>query len=60
MQKDWRLKEFAKHWLNDPLPADMIADLADVMADDDYTAEKRVHQVVWQALKYGMAREGGK
>ena len=51
---DVRLKVFAAHWLNGPLPADLMADLATIMGDDDYVPEKRVHQIVWQALKYGM------
>ena len=37
-----------------PLPNDLMADLSDILEDDDYTPEKRVHQIVWQALKYGM------
>ena len=48
------LVKFAHHWLNDPLPADFIADLADILEDEDYSPEKRVHQIVWQAIKYGM------
>lgn len=55
--KDVKLKEFAKHWINGPLPADLIADLADILQDDDYTPEQRVHQIVWQAIKYGMEQE---
>jgi len=44
----------AKRWLNEPIPSDLIADLADIVEDDDYTPEKRAHQVVWQALKWMM------
>lgn len=54
---DVKLKVFARKWLNGPLPADLIADLADIIEDDDYEPEKRVHQVVWQALKWGMKDE---
>jgi hypothetical protein len=50
---DTKLKEFAKTWLG-PLPADLMADLADILEDEDYTPEKRAHQVVWQALKWGL------
>ena len=53
-RRDIKLKEFAKVWLNGPLPAGVMADLADIMEDDDYTPEKRVHQIVWQAVKWGM------
>jgi len=51
---DTKLKEFAKIWLNGPLPADLIADLADILEDEDYTPDKRAHQIVWQALKWGL------
>ena len=51
---DAKLKVFAKQWLNGPLPADLMADLSDIMTDEDYTPEKRVHQIVWQALKWGL------
>lgn len=54
MTRDMRLKHFAKLWLNEPLPADLMADLADILEDDDYAPEKRVHQIVWQAVKWGM------
>ena len=54
MHRDVRLKEFGRHWLNDPLPADFMANLAAILEDDAYTPEKRVHQIVWQAIKYGM------
>ena len=53
-KRDKRLKEFARIWLNGPLPADLMADLADIMDDEDYTPEKRAHQIVWQAIKWGM------
>lgn len=52
--RDVKLKEFARHWLNGPLPAILIAELADILEDEDYPPEKRVHQVVWQAVKYGL------
>lgn len=42
----------ASRWLNGPLPADLMADLADIMEDEDYPPEKRAHQIVWQALKW--------
>lgn len=51
---DTKLKEFAKTWLNGPLPADLMADLADIVENEDYPADKRAHQVVWQALKWGL------
>lgn len=54
MRHDVKLKQFAKRWLNDPLPADLMADLADILEDEDYTPEKRAHQIVWQAIKWGM------
>ena len=54
MNQEAKLKVFAKKWLNDPLPADLMADLAEIVEDDDYTPEKRAHQVVWQAIKWGM------
>lgn len=54
MNKDVSLKVFAKEWLNGPLPADLMADLGDIIEDEDYSAEKRAHQVVWQAIKWGM------
>lgn len=44
----------AKRWLNGPLPADLMADLADIADDENYSPEKRAHQVVWQALKWMM------
>ena len=47
-----RITRHAKRWLNGPLPAGLIADLADIVEDEDYTAEKRAHQIVWQALKW--------
>jgi hypothetical protein len=50
-----RIVAHAKRWLNGPLPADLMADLADIMEDEDYTPEKRAHQIVWQALKWSMA-----
>lgn len=53
-KKDIKLKEFAKTWLNGPLPADLMADLSDILEDEDYPADKRVHQIVWQAVKWGM------
>lgn len=49
-----RIVYHARRWLNAPLPADLMADLADIMEDEDYTPEKRVHQIVWQALKWMM------
>ena len=54
MRNDVKLKHFAKRWLNGPLPADRMADLADILEDEDYTPEKRAHQIVWQAIKWGM------
>lgn len=47
-----RITAHAKRWLNGPLPADLIADLADIVEDADYSEEKRAHQIVWQALKW--------
>lgn len=44
----------ARRWLNDPLPADLMADLCEIMEDERYAPEKRAHQVVWQALKWMM------
>lgn len=52
--RDKKLKEFAALWLRGPIPADLIADLSDIMEDEDFTPEKRVHQIVWQAVKWGM------
>ena len=49
-----RIVAHAKRWLNGPLPADLMADLADIMDDENYPPEKRVHQIVWQALKWSM------
>ena len=46
MNKDVSLKVFAKEWLNGPLPADLMADLGDIIEDEDYSAEKRAHQVL--------------
>lgn len=54
MNRDAKLKMFARKWLNGPLPADLMADLADIVEDEDYTPEKRAHQVVWQAIKWGL------
>lgn len=53
-RRDTKLKAFARLWLNGPLPSDLMADLADIVEDDDYPPEKRVHQIVWQALKWGL------
>lgn len=53
-KRDKKLKEFARMWLNGPLPADLMADLADIMEDEDYPPGKRVHQIVWQSIKWGM------
>jgi len=47
-----KIADHARRWLNGPLPADLMADLADIVEDDEYDAEKRAHQVVWQALKW--------
>lgn len=47
-----RIVAHAHRWLNNPLPADLMADLADIIEDEDFTPEKRAHQVVWQALKW--------
>ena len=47
-----RIVPHATRWLNKPLPADLMADLADILEDEDYPAEKRAHQIVWQALKW--------
>lgn len=44
----------AKRWKSGPLPADLMADLADILEDADYSPEKRAHQIVWQALKWMM------
>jgi len=52
--RDKKLKEFAAMWLRGPVPADLMADLADILEDEDYTPEKRAHQIVWQAIKWGM------
>jgi hypothetical protein len=57
MNKDLKVKVFAKRWLNGPLPANFMADLADILEDEDYTAEQRAHQIVWQALKWGMEED---
>ena len=45
---------FNINFLHRPPPADLMADLADIMDDEDYTPEKRAHQIVWQAIKWGM------
>lgn len=47
-----RIVSHAFRWLNQPLPADLMADLADIVEDEDYPADKRAHQIVWQALKW--------
>ena len=47
-----KIVHHAKRWLNGPLPADLMADLANICDDEDYPPEKRAHQVVWQALKW--------
>jgi len=47
-----RIVAHAKRWKTAPLPADLIADLADIVEDQDCPADKRAHQVVWQALKW--------
>lgn len=47
-----RIVSHAFRWLNQPLPADLLADLADIVEDEDYPADKRAHQIVWQALKW--------
>ena len=47
-----RILSHAARWLNQPLPADLMADLADLVVNEDYPAEKRAHQIVWQALKW--------
>lgn len=44
----------ARDWLNGPIPADLMADLADILEDTDYSPEQRAHQIVWQALKWMM------
>ena len=49
-----RIVAHAARWLNGPLPADLMADLTDIFEDEDYTPEKRVHQIVWQAMKWMM------
>ena len=49
-----RIVAQASRWLNGPLPADLMADLADILEDEDYTPEKRAHHIVWQALKWMM------
>lgn len=49
-----RITAHAKRWLNEPLPANLMVDLAEILEDEDYPPEKRVHQVVWQALKWMM------
>ena len=49
-----RITEHAKRRLNGPLPADLIADLADILEDEEYAPEMRVHQIVWQAVKWMM------
>lgn len=49
-----RITAHAKRWLHGPLPADLMSDLAEIMDDEDYTPEKRAHQIVWQALKWMM------
>ena len=54
VKRDKKLKEFAVMWLRGPLPADLVADLAEILEDENYTPEKRAHQVVWQAIKWGM------
>ena len=47
-----RIVLHASRWLNGPLPADLMADLADILEDEDYLPEQRAHQIVWQALKW--------
>lgn len=54
MRRDLKVKVFAKRWLNGPLPDDLMAGLAEILQDENYTAEQRAHQIVWQALKFGM------
>ena len=44
----------ASRWLNGPLPVDLMADLAAIMEDENYSPEKRAHQIVWQAPKWMM------
>ena len=51
------LNRQARMWLKGPLPGQLMADLADILEDDDYSPEKRAHQIVWQALKWMMQQE---
>lgn len=61
MNKNVSLMHFAKHWLHGPLPADLMAHLVDVMNEPGYDdkPEKIVHQIVWQAVKYGLENTPG-
>lgn len=52
--REKKLKEFAKIWIHKPIPANFMADLADILEDDAYSAEKRVHKIVLEALKWGL------
>lgn len=49
-----KIVHHATRWLADPLPADLMADLCEILEDEDYPPEKRAHQIVWQALKWMM------
>ena len=44
------LELFRHYWVHCRLPADFIADLADTVEDDEYSADKRAHQIVLRAL----------
>ena len=48
------LKEFLSRWLRGPMEAAFIADLADIIEDEDRTPEKRAHEIVTLSVKWGI------
>jgi hypothetical protein len=54
------LVEFLRAWINDPMPHHVIDVGADILGMEDYTPEKRAHQIVTRCVIAWMEAEHGK
>lgn len=41
---------FLKRWIHEPMPQSILDAGAEIMEDEDYTPEKRVHQIVQKCV----------
>lgn len=52
--------EFLRSWMNEPIPQHVIEAGAEVVGMEDYTPEKRAHQIVKRCVIAWMEADHGK